>query len=299
MLDRDTELDLLRETADLAGLGKHRAVLPTRKALTIDGRILHYLDWGNRRMPPMVFLHGGGLNAHTWDLVCLALRDQYWCLAVDLRGHGESSWSVDGDYRLSSYAADLRFFARRLLQTPFSLVGMSLGGLVAIQYASASPESVTALILVDVGPEPRSRGAQRINAFATATAEPSTLDELVDQSLRFNPRRRREVLRRSLVRNLRQTDDGLWVWKYDPRSDSVPWNAERLWHALGKIQCPTLVVRGDESDVFNDQDAEAVTSALPNGFWVRIRGAGHTVQGDQPAQLVAEVEAFLARNPGR
>src|SRR5262245_49859397 len=53
----------------------------------------HYLDWGTRGRPPMVFLHGGGLNVHTWDLVCAALKPERHCIALDQRGHGDSEWS--------------------------------------------------------------------------------------------------------------------------------------------------------------------------------------------------------------
>jgi esterase len=293
VLDRDAELALLRETATLAGLGQHPILLPEKRTLTIDRRVIHYLDWGSRRLSPIVFLHGGGLNAHTWDLVCLALRKKYWCLAIDLRGHGESSWSGEGDYGLAAYGRDLRDFFERVIQAPFTLIGMSLGGLITMQYASEYGGTVSSVVIVDIGPEPRSPGVDRIDAFSMRTAAPSTLEELVDESLRFNPRRRPEVLRRSLLRNLRQTEDGLWIWKYDPRTDRSDWDPDLLWKSLGRIACPALVVRGDQSDVFSDEDALAVAGALPNGSWVRIRGAGHTVQGDRPAQFVAVIEDFL------
>ena len=82
---------------------------------------LHYLDWGPAgRRPgtrggwPLVFLHGGGLNAHTWDIVCLALREEYRCHALDLRGHGDSEWSPAQDYSLGAHLRDLEAFADHL-----------------------------------------------------------------------------------------------------------------------------------------------------------------------------------------
>ena len=120
---------------------------------------LHYLDWGPAgRRPgtpggwPLVFLHGGGLNAHTWDIVCLALREEYRCYALDLRGHGDSEWSPAQDYSLGAHLQDLEVFADHLNIARFFLVGQSLGGIIGIGYASRHPRRLAGLVAVDSGP---------------------------------------------------------------------------------------------------------------------------------------------------
>jgi pimeloyl-ACP methyl ester carboxylesterase len=128
-----------------------------------------------------------------------------------------------------------------------------------------------------------------------------SIEAIIERALQFNPRRDPKILRRSLMHNLRQQADGSWRWKYD-RSRFQRLNQEthlaeraRLADGLAAIACPTLVVRGGESDVFHDEDAERLATRLPNGKWVKIPRAGHTVQGDNPKDLVAELRRFMAK----
>ena len=98
VLAQDEVLSHLRAAIDVAGGDVDKVVLPADHDLVVDGLRLHYLDWGRNGRPPLLFLHGGGLTAHTWDLVCLALRANFHCLALDQRGHGDSEWSPVLDY---------------------------------------------------------------------------------------------------------------------------------------------------------------------------------------------------------
>jgi len=126
------------------------------------------------------------------------------------------------------------------------------------------------------------------------------VEQFVDRALAFNPRRNRELLRRSLLHNLRRMPDGRWMWKYDQRHrgkvDPEAYARRRalLWSAVETVACPTLVVRGAQSDVFHDEDAERLAGRLARGRWVKIEGAGHTVQGDNPAGLLVRLREFLA-----
>lgn len=289
----------LREAADLAGLPLREIVLPADRWLTTSGPRLHYLDWGTVGRPPVVFLHGRSLTAHTWDLVCLALRQDYHCCALDLRGHGDSDWSPEADYGLDAHRADIEAATEQLALGRFILVGMSLGGATSLAYAGRHAERLAALVLVDIGPDTRPAGGRRIADFVAAPHERDSIDEFVEQAVAFNPLRRPEMLRRSLLHNLRQTPAGRWTWKYDHRLRAGMTDEERarrraaLWEAVPRITCPTLVVRGSNSDVFHDEDAEKLAAALPRGSWIRIEGAGHTVQGDQPKALVEALIPFF------
>jgi pimeloyl-ACP methyl ester carboxylesterase len=274
-------------------------VLPHERDLLLGRMRFHYLDWGTAGLPPVVFLHGGGLNAHTWDLICAALRRERHCLALDQRGHGESEWSPEMDYRIESHVADLEAFVDRLGLDRFVLVGMSLGGNNALAWAGTHSRRLAGLVLVDVGPEVRQAGVRKIAAFTSEATPLDSVEDFVARALQFNPRRDAALLRRSLLHNLRRMPDGKWMWKYDQRHrgrfDPAAYERRRqlLWSAVPRVTCPTLVVRGAESDVFHDEDAERLARALLDGRWVKVEGAGHTVQGDNPAGLLVALRKFL------
>ncbi len=289
----------LELSAAVAGVPLPELVLPEERHLLLRRMRFHYLDWGTPGLPPIVFLHGGGLNAHTWDLVCAALRRERHCVALDQRGHGESEWSPQMDYSIESHVGDLEAFIQTLGLERFVLVGMSLGGVNALAWAGRHSRRLAGLVLVDVGPEIRFDGIRKIAAFTSDATPLASVDEFVERALAFNPRRNRELLRRSLLHNLRRMPDGRFMWKYDQRHrgkvdpGAYARRRELLWSAVEQVECPTLVVRGAESDVFHDEDAERLATRLRQGRWVRIEGAGHTVQGDNPADLLVSLRAFL------
>ena len=292
--------DHLAATAVRAGFQLGEVVLPESREFHLGRMRFHYLDWGNRHLPTIVFLHGGALNAHTWDLCCLALRDEYHCVALDQRGHGDSDWAPDADYSIGASLADTKGFVDHLGLDKFILVGMSLGAINSLAFAVAHPERLSHLVLIDAGPEMRRPGSSRIRDFVREVQETVTVEAIIEKALKFNPRRDPTILRRSLMHNLRQQPDGTWKWKYDARRfqrlDQEAHRAERarLGDGLQRIACPALVVRGGESDVFHQDDAERLAGRLPHGRWVTIPRAGHTVQGDNPKDLVTELRRFLA-----
>jgi pimeloyl-ACP methyl ester carboxylesterase len=294
----------LATTAVRAGFSFPGVVLPESREFHLGRMRFHYLDWGNRHLPTIVFLHGGALNAHTWDLCCLALRDDYHCVALDQRGHGDSDWApADGpegaDYSIGAQLADTKGFIDHLGLDRFVLVGMSLGAINALAFAIAHPERLNHLVIIDAGPEMRRPGSSRIRDFVREVQETVTVEAIIEKALKFNPRRDPAILRRSLMHNLRQQPDGTWRWKYDTRRfqrlDHDAHRAERarLADGLRRILCPALVVRGGESDVFHPEDAERLAARLPQGRWVTVPRAGHTVQGDNPKDLVAALRRFL------
>ena len=289
----------LELSATTAGITLPEIVLPGEHHVLLRRMRFHYLDWGTTGLPPVVFLHGGGLNAHTWDLVCAALRRERHCVALDQRGHGESEWSPQMDYSTESHVGDLEAFVDMLHLERFVLVGMSLGGANALAWAGRHSRRLAGLVLVDVGPEIRTDGIRKIAAFTSEATPLESVDEFVERALAFNPRRNRELLRRSLLHNLRRMPDGRFMWKYDQRHrgkvdpDAVARRRALLWSAVDGVECPTLVVRGAQSDVFHDEDAEHLAARFRQGRWVRIEGAGHTVQGDNPADLLVSLRGFL------
>ena len=290
----------LTATSVRAGFSFDEVVLPSERIVDIGGLRFRYLDWGNDGLRPILFLHGGALTAHTWDLCCLALRDEFHCLALDQRGHGDTDWAPDADYSIAAQREDVRGFVDKLGLDRFILAGMSMGAINALAFAIHYPEKLSHLVIIDAGPEIRRPGSRRIRDFVNGGANPESLDAIIERALAFNPRRDPKILRRSLMHNLRQQTDGNWVWKYDRKRfqqmDRDAHTAERraLADGLAKITVPTLVVRGAESDVFHKEDAERLAQRLPDGRYVTIPRAGHTVQGDNPKDLAEALREFLA-----
>lgn len=300
-MDRSEQLDHLRLGAEIAGLTPPEFRLPDDRDVLSDRLRIHLLDWGPVDAPPIVFVHGGSLTAHTWDLVCLMLRDRYRCVAVDLRGHGESAWAPDADYRFETMAADVSGVIDALELDRPVLVGMSLGGLTSIRLAcDVSDDALRGLVIVDVGPDMRLDAAREIVDFTQHDQELDSVDDFVARAMRFNSTREPELLRRSLLYNLRRLPNGRWTWKWDHRrlrnADLERMQADhaRLWDVVGGISCPTLIVRGERSRVFLDEDGRKLAGAIPDASFVVVPDAGHTVQGDNPRGLLEVLEPFLA-----
>lgn len=295
------ELEHLMLAATISGV-ETEIVLPKRREIAMPGMRLHYLDWGTAGRQPIIFLHGAALNAHTWDVVCLILRQQYHCHAIDQRGHGESAWAEDGDYSGDAHRGDIEAFVDHLGLDRFVLVGHSMGGFNAFNYAFHHSHRLAALVLVDAGPSMLLKGAKRIVDFVTQTAELDSLEEAIQKAIEFNPRRDPRLLRRSLLHNFRQNPSGKWTRKTDLR----------MWHGISKrekerdllkerflqaarISCPTLIVQGSLSDVFTSEDAQKLANEFLDGHYAQVGEAGHTVQGDNPRVFAQVLAQFLAR----
>jgi esterase len=297
-MDKAEQLEMFRKALQMAGLSAVDVVLPEDRHVIVGPMRFHYLDWGGGGHP-ILFLHGGGLNAHTWDVVALMLRDRYRCIALDQRGHGDSEWSPAVDYGVETQLRDVEGFIELLaLQSPV-LVGQSMGGLNSIAYAVRHSDRLKGLVVVDVGPDINPAGTQRIREFAS-TPELDSPEAFLERAVKFNPLRDPAVLRRSLFYNLRRTPTGRWTLKHDQRraSEEVARIAtaqrERLANEVSRITCPTLITRGALSDVLTDEAAEKFARSLPRARWVRVDNAGHNVQGDNPRGLLEAIGPFFA-----
>jgi pimeloyl-ACP methyl ester carboxylesterase len=311
----------LRRAAQAKGVPVPEFADPDERHVVLGGHRFHYLDWGKPDLEPAVFLHGHGLTAHTWDLVSLALRPQLRVFAPDLRGHGDSEWSPVMDYRVETHAADAERFLRQVSVAPAVLVGMSLGGLIALRCAAQAGDLVRALVIVDIGPESAGKfraaparagsgngdgdgdGPRRpVNVFS-APVELESVEEFVQHSLAFNPRRDPVLLRGSLLHNLRQLPNGKWTWKYDQRpllrarpenGDNRDDGMSATWPLTEQVTCPVLVIRGGSSDILSQHGAADLAGRFRDGRWAQVPDAGHSVQGDNPAAFVSALRSFLA-----
>jgi pimeloyl-ACP methyl ester carboxylesterase len=290
----------LRLAVTVAGMQVDDFALPQERDVVVDGMRLHYLDWGAPGQPPLLFLHGGCLTAHTWDLVCLALRGDFRCVALDQRGHGDSEWSPTLDYGPDAHARDIAGLVAELGLARPVLIGHSLGGLNAMTHALAAGATLGAVVLVDVMPKVPASAVRRIADFVTAEPAQGTLEEFVHRAHGFNPRRDPRLLRYSLLHNLRELPDGRLTWKYDTRGlspeymSSIKGRLEGLPELTDSVRCPVLIVRGGQSEASSDDAAARFAASFRNGRWAKVDGAGHTVQGDDPRGLAAVLSSFLA-----
>jgi pimeloyl-ACP methyl ester carboxylesterase len=302
--DGDEGVRSLKAAAEQCGLVIDEFVVPTDVQTILGALRFHYLDWGGPAERTIIFLHGFALNAHTWDLVCLSLRLDYRCIALDLRGHGDSEWSPGLHYDLPSLAEDVGNLLDALDVDRPILVGMSMGGMTALRYAADHSDRLAGLVVIEAGAIPRDDGLRRLRGFIAAEHEHDSIEDFVSQAVSFNSRRDPELLRISLRHNLRQQWNGRWTWKYDRRHlGVVPGDGHvRAMAALAAespaIACPTLIVRGSDSDLFSVEDAETVTRRIPSARWVTVQRSGHNVQGDNPAGLVEVLGEFLSEIGG-
>lgn len=293
---------LLQSAAKDLGLNIREFVDPKDGTAQVEGVQLHYLDWGIRGQKPMLLLHGGRQTAHSWDFFSLAMRSEHHVYALDQRGHGDSDWAPDGDYSRQAHLKDIHGFGRAMGLDRFRLIGLSMGGMNSITYAATYPENVEALVIVDVGPEIMRENAEEQRRF-NREANELDFDELIERAHRFNPRRSKEHLANSLKHNLRELPNGKWTWKFDPvilhpdahRNYASASTIDELWGLARTITSPTLIVRGGESQVFSQEQAEKLNAAIAGSRLVTIPKAGHTVPGDNPAAFEAAVRAFFAQ----
>jgi pimeloyl-ACP methyl ester carboxylesterase len=195
-------------------------------------------------------------------------------------------------------ADDVAAFAGSLQLSRFALVGHSMGGRIAIKYAGDHAARLDRLAIVDIGPDINLVGLQRVRDMMAKSPERIESEEwAVEYIRRANPLQNVDMLRERVRHGLKRQPDGELTWKYakglrdmmrEGRRDAVD-----LWEPLPRIACPTLIVRGAESDILAPEVAKKMAERLPDGRVVEIEGAGHTVPADRPEEFVREIRAFL------
>lgn len=262
-------------------------------ALT-DGRMLSSLVWGANE-PQLVLLHGGAQNAHTWDTVALALGVSLVC--IDLPGHGHSGPPLDGTVNARTNAADVAEVIRALAPQARAVVGMSLGGMTTLALMGHAPELVRKALFVDVTPGVNAKKASAIVAFVAGPPSFPSFEQLLERTIEHNPTRTVASLRRGILHNARQLDDGSWVWRYGslkmaPGEEGHP-NFADLWDVLGNSTMPVCLARGmRKGSVVDDDDEAEFLRRRPDGRVEHFAEAGHSIQGDMPVELAHLIADF-------
>lgn len=271
---------------------------PEDKFVNVNGLNLHYLDWGGSSQRSLLLLHGLTSNAHSWNFLARSMCQDFHIYALDQRGHGDSDHALDG-YWVVLFASDVYEFTRALGVGRFDLCGLSLGARVSMAYAGEYPTTLNRLVLVDFGPEMAVVGARRV--MANVAAPPvgfRNKEEAVEYMKGANPRASSEFLENQVEHSLKVNWAGKLVYKYDRElfwitGSVVKKEVPYLWEQLTKITCPTLVMRGVESDILSPEVAQRMLSLLPDGHFVEIPDSGHPIPIDNPLAFEKAVRDFL------
>jgi pimeloyl-ACP methyl ester carboxylesterase len=275
---------------------------PASQAIDVNGLRVHYLDWGNPGALPVVCVHGYTSSAQAFNALARRFHDRYHFVAMDVRGHGESAWSPAGAYQYRDQVGDLAAVVDKLGLSRFTLIGTSMGGIIAMAYAGAHPNRLTHLMINDIGPDVEV-GSQRITQMVGSRPDEfGTLDDAMAYRRQMSPivaGRALDDQRELALGVLRQRPDGRWIWKMDPayieqRVKIGPPERPALWPALQRVMCPTLVVWGSDSDVLSEAQARRMVDTLADGELVTVPGVGHAPTLVEPA-VVTALERFLGR----
>jgi non-heme chloroperoxidase len=229
-------------------------------------------------------------------------------IAPDQRGHGDTGWTPESQAHEDNsdlMLRDTEAFIEHLGYPRVVLCGMSMGGMNSIRYAARHPERLSRLVIVDIAPVTMQEGLIEMEAFRRETETMNRFEDFLERAVKFNPQRKPAHLKYSLMHSLKPAADG-WTWKQAHRErpaqvDEAAMKAaakqrsEALWADLRAITTPTLLMRGAISKILSAEAAAAAVAAMQDAEQVVIEGAGHSVQGDQPAAFARELMAWLDR----
>lgn len=289
-----SEFGLLHENAEQAGVSGPLPDVQRVESGTGDGEI-SALRWGSTA-PRIVFIHGGGQNAHTWDTVIVGVGEP--ALAVDLPGHGHSAWREDGDYSPRLNADTLLPILREHAPTADLVVGMSLGGLTAIRLGAVAPDLVKELVLIDVTPSALQRHSEMTKeqqgtvALMHGEREFPSFQAMLDLTIAAAPHREVKALRRGVFHNSRRLDNGKWTWRYDAIRTFPDFSG--LWDDVDALSAPVTLVRGGSSGFVTDEDAAELGRRAKHFRAAHVvENSGHSVQSDQPLTLIDLLRGVL------
>ena len=274
---------------------------------------LHYVDWGNEGAPPMLLVHGGRDHCRNWDWVAEAFRDEYHIIAPDLRGHGDSQWSMGGSYTMPEYVYDIAHLVDQKNMAPVTILSHSLGGMISLQYAGLYPDKVKSIIAIEglgVSPLIMAKSAGKsINEKLIGWADElrkvsgrtprryASLEDALKRMQDENPHLSEDQARHLTVHGANQNEDGTYSWKFDNYVRIFrPYglSPEEIRHLWSQITCPTLLIRGTESWA-SDPIEDGRFNSFQNANVASIDGAGHWAHHDRLDVFLDLVRSHLAK----
>lgn len=274
-------------------------VQPKSKTVNANGINIHYLDWGAEGNPPLVMLHGLRGHANVWADVAESLCGEYHVYSMDQRGRGDTDHAPGGDYSSDAFVEDLKGLVDALGLDKFILFGHSMGGRNSMAFGGKYPERLEKLCIVDIGPRIEATGGNRITEeLRNIPPQFANFEDALAHVQTGNRFASEPVMRRRLAGQTNVASDGTVSWKFDPaireqRINGTAAPAVDLWPALEEIKCPTLVVRGTETDLLTEETAQQMIDTLAQGSLVQIQRAGHMVFEDNPGDFIDAVKGWL------
>jgi pimeloyl-ACP methyl ester carboxylesterase len=272
---------------------------------THDSSSLNLLEWSGNG-PPCLLVHGFADAASIWHDFALRIAARFRTLAMDLRGHGLSDWDAAGTYDKHLLLADLLRVVDSLGSESAILIGHSLGGELAIQVAATAPSRIGALVLVDVGPDASKSGVDGIwRDYLDMPRRYRALEDYTGWLADRRPLASRTLLHVLASHNLRQLDAGGFELRLDPAlralapsdksaEESGKYTDRKLWQALQRVACPTLLVRGVGSSVLSRDTARSMISNMDGRcLLTEVDMAGHSTMIDNPGGFHAAVAPFI------
>jgi esterase len=277
---------------------------PRDEFAEINDLSFHIREWGDSKTKQaVILLHGYAETMAVWDDVAMDLAREFRVIAIDQRGHGETGHAPDHDYSRNSQMEDLELAVEHLGLRQVTLVGHAMGGANAICYAAEHPEAVTALIVVETAPEVLRSGIEGLRRLLATQDEFSSIDEAIEAFREFMPYATHEQLERRVRASLVQSDAGAYVWSFDPvfrdplarppDPDPGQRRLADLWDCADRVQCPTMIVRGAETDMLTPEAIQRIHRRIVGSRVSLIEDAGHNVPTDQPANLALNIREFL------
>lgn len=284
---------------------------PTSNSFISQRLKLNYVDWGNPDAPPLILQHGGRDHCRSWDWVAEELRDDWHVICPDLRGHGDSAWSADGNYSFNAYVYDFAQLVHTLGYDKVNIVAHSLGGNITARFAGLYPEKVAKYVNIEgLGLTPqdlldrkrlpmadlfREWIDKKRAASGRAPRRYPTMEAAFRRMIEENDYLTEEQARHLTVHGTSRNEDGTFSWKFDPYlnvwpfSDLTPEQIQSLWSA---ISCPTLLLWGKDS-FFPSPAQDGRLNYFQNAKLVEFENAGHWLHHDQFKRFMGELRAFL------
>jgi pimeloyl-ACP methyl ester carboxylesterase len=272
---------------------------------------LNYVDWGNPEAPPLLLVHGGRDHCRSWDWVAEELRQDWHVIAPDLRGHGDSAWSPDGNYDMAPFVYDLAQLVHQLNLAPVTIVAHSMGGNIAVRYTGLYPENVRKLVCIEglgfspeaqaerdaigVGQRFRKWIEDKRGAAGRTPKRYATLEAALERMKTENSYLSDEQARHLTLHGVSRNEDGTWSWKFDNYLniwsvfDLPQRELEHIWQA---ITCPVLLLYGANSWASNpEKDGRA--KHFKTADVIEFENAGHWLHHDQFDRFMGELRRFL------
>ncbi len=267
---------------------------------------LHYAVWGDDGKPPLILIHGGRDHCRNWDRVALALNDRYTIYAPDLRGHGDSGWALGTMYSLPEFVLDVATLVAELGEDPLTIVGHSLGGAIALQYAGTFPNRVRKVVAVEgLGPPTIEHQPAHLrmrhwidHMHEMERRQPrryASVEDATRRMLEANPHLTADMAHHLTLHGTHDNDDGTLSWKFDNYvriRSPYEFNLEDAQDIWSRIQVPVLLIKGAESWAPDpEKSGRAVT--IRNYRSVTVQDSGHWVHHDQLDRFLEAVTEFL------